>query len=86
MKLRGNLVVLSHDGQRLNAVWGAVQKDHVRVRGWLTIERPGDVDSTDADAIGAWVGDSLKEADCSSRQCVVAVPRASIVLKRLSFP
>ena len=35
MKLRGNLVVLCHEGERLSAVWGTVQKDRVRVRGWL---------------------------------------------------
>ncbi len=86
MKLRGNLVVLSHDGQRLSAVWGAVQKDHIRVRGWLTMERPTDVDADDAEAVGAWVGHALKEAGCSVRQCVIVVPRASVVLKRLSFP
>lgn len=86
MKLRGNLAVLSHDGRRLSAVWGSVQREHVRVRGWLTSERPTDIDASDADAIGEWVGHSLKEAGCSIRQCVIAVPRASVVLKRLSLP
>ena len=86
MKLRGNLVVLGFDGQRLSAVWGTVQKDRVRVRGWLTAERPADVDAADAKAMGVWVGQAIREAGCSIRQCIIAVPRASVVLKRLSFP
>lgn len=86
MKLRGNLAVLNHDGQRLTAVWGVVHKDHVRIRGWLSADRPADVDPADGDAVGAWVGRALKEGGCSTRQCIIAVPRASVVLKRLSFP
>ncbi len=86
MKLRGNLAVLNYDGQRLEAVWGAVHKDHVRIRGWVSGERPRDVEGGDAAAVGLWVGRTLKEAGCATRQCVIAVPRASVVLKRLSFP
>ncbi len=86
MKLRGNLVVLSHDGRWLSVVWGAVQKDRIRVRGWLMLERPTDVGADDAEEMGEWINRSLKEAGCTIKQCVIAVPRASVVLKRLSFP
>ncbi|MCC7388221.1 MAG: hypothetical protein IT431_05590 [Phycisphaerales bacterium] len=86
MKLRGNLAVLNYDGHQLSAVWGMVHKDSVRIRGWLSAERPSDLDPSDGDGAGAWVGRALKEADCSTRQCIIAVPRASVVLKRLSFP
>ena len=86
MKLRGNLAVLNNDGRRLTGVWGAVQKDHVRIRGWVSTERPSDVDANDHNAVGIWTARALKEAGCTTKQCVIAVPRASVVLKRLSFP
>ncbi|MBZ0173336.1 MAG: hypothetical protein K8E66_13205, partial [Phycisphaerales bacterium] len=86
MNLRGNLALLNLDGHRLTAVWGAVHKDHVRIRGWCSTERPPDVDGSAPVATGAWIGRTLKDAGCSMRQCIIAVPRASVVLKRLSFP
>lgn len=86
MKLRGELAIVSQDGQRLSAVWGTVRNEHVRVRGWLAAERPSGVDGGDAAAVGKWIGGALREAGCKARGCVIAVPRASVVLKRLSFP
>lgn len=86
MKLRGNVVVLCHEGGRLSAVWGTVQKERVRVKGWLAAEQPSKVDSADRDAVGEWVSSALKEAGCNAKACVVAVPRASVVLKRLTLP
>lgn len=86
MKLRGNLVVLCHEGERLSAVWGGVQKDRVRVAGWLSEEQPAGLDAADSAAVGAWVSSVLKEHGCGARACVVAVPRASVVLKRLTVP
>lgn len=86
MKLRGNLVVLCHEGERLSAVWGTVQKDRVRVRGWLAAEQPKGIDASDTEKVGDWVASSLKEAGCKARACVIAVPRASVVLKRLTLP
>lgn len=86
MKLRGSTVVLSHDGTRLSAVWGDIRKERVRVAGWLHAQRPEDVDANDTSAVGEWIGATLREAGCSARACVIAIPRASVVLKRLSFP
>ncbi len=86
MKVRGNLVVLCHEGERLSAVWGIVQKERVRIRGWLAAEHPAGLDGADSEAVGRWVKASLKEAGCNARTCVIAVPRASVVLKRLTLP
>lgn len=86
MKLRGDLAILSQDGERLSAVWGTIRNEQVKVRGWLSAERPGTVDGGDVGATGAWIGQSLRDAGCKVRSCVIAVPRASVVLKRLSFP
>lgn len=86
MKLRGNMVVLCHEGERLSAVWGTVQKERVRIRGWLSAEHPTGLDGGDSTAVGRWVMSTLKEAGCNARACVIAVPRASVVLKRLTLP
>lgn len=86
MKLRGNLVVLCHEGDRLSAVWGSVQRERVRVRGWLSAQQPQGLDGSDSAAVGEWVAAALKEAGCRARACVIAVPRASVVLKRVSLP
>jgi hypothetical protein len=85
MKLRGEVAILSQDGQRLSAVWGTIRNEQVRVRGWLAAERPADIEG-DAASTGRWIGEALREAGCKTRACVIAVPRASVVLKRLSFP
>ncbi|HZW10968.1 MAG TPA: hypothetical protein VFF69_13785 [Phycisphaerales bacterium] len=85
MKLRGEVAILSQDGQQLSAVWGAIRNEHVRVRGWLAAERPAGVEA-DAASTGKWIGEALREAGCTTRACVIAVPRASVVLKRLTFP
>lgn len=86
MKLRGTYLVLSIEGHRLSAVWGSIQKDHVHVRGWLVADRPAGVDDGNVESMGAWVGSSLREAGCGVKSCLIAVPRASVVLKRLTFP
>ncbi len=86
MKVRGNLVVLCHEGERLSAVWGTVQKERVRIRGWLAAEHPAGIDGGDPEAVGRWVQSALKEAGCNAKACVIAVPRASVVLKRLTLP
>ncbi len=86
MKLRGDLAVLSQDGTRLSAVWGTIRNEHVRVRGWLAVQRPASIEGADAPAVGRWIGEVLREAGCRARGCVIAVPRASVVLKRLEFP
>jgi hypothetical protein len=36
--------------------------------------------------VGEWVGKALRDAGCRAKGCVIAVPRASVVLKRLEFP
>ncbi|MBK7406069.1 MAG: hypothetical protein IPJ41_16055 [Phycisphaerales bacterium] len=86
MKLRGTYLVCSMEGHRLSAVWGNIQKDHVHIRGWHIADRPASIEEGNVEALGEWVGESLRGAGCRVKSCLIAVPRASVVLKRLTFP
>lgn len=85
-RVRGNILVLCHEGDRVSAVWGTVQKERVRIKGWRVARQPDDVSGADSAAMGAWIASMLRDAGCSARRCVVAVPRANVVLKRLALP
>ena len=86
MKLRGPMTVVLLDGDHLSAVWGEVSREHVRIRGWLVSQRPTEVSTTDATAVGEWLRSTLRERGCRVAPTIFAIPRASVVLKRLVFP
>ncbi len=86
MKLRGNMVIFAFNQNRLSAVWGSIGKQKVQVEGWVSLRMPDDVDAGSSDAVGDWIGRTLREAGCKAKACVIAIPRASVVLKRLTLP
>ena len=83
---RKSSVVLSLDRDGVYAVWGEVSGGRVRVKAWVNARLPAEVDAADAAAVGAWLRQTLRDSGIKSRAAVFAVPRANVVLKRLTLP
>ncbi len=84
------LVTLSVDRDHASAVRARVGRGAIEVQGVTRAERPRDVGTNDADAIGGWIRGVLKDAGmlgAAKRQGVIlSVPRGEVVLKRLELP
>ena len=85
MKRRGRSIVIELDGPRLSAISAEVGADRVRLANWRTATCPTDVNDADADALLAWASAQLKSWKLGRGRVICAVPRAEIVLKRLSL-
>ncbi|HRQ72315.1 MAG TPA: hypothetical protein PLU35_04720 [Phycisphaerales bacterium] len=83
---RKSSVVLSLDRDGVIAVWGEVSGGRVQVKAWVNARLPREIDGSDASAVGAWLRQTLRDAGITARAAVFAVPRANVVLKRLSLP
>lgn len=85
-------VALNIENDRLTAVAASagVGGARVVVGAWLSADKPAGVDSSDAAALGRWVGEELNKAGllrtAKAGGLVFAVPRGEVVLKRISFP
>lgn len=87
MSARGRVTVIDLDHERLSFVAGDVGARRVRVETSGSVARPASVDAAKADALGAWVGQCLKDAGVSGGgRVLVCVPRGNVVMKRLAFP
>ncbi|MBX3358761.1 MAG: pilus assembly protein PilM [Phycisphaeraceae bacterium] len=83
-------VSINLENDRLTAVLADVVGPQVEIRAWLAVDVPAGIDSTDAVAIGKWVGETLRSAGmyraARAGGVVFAVPRGEVVLKRVAFP
>lgn len=86
----GTYVAINLENDRLVGVMAQAHGEKLEVKGWLTAERPGDIDPADPAALGLWVGEELKKAGmlrvARRGRCIFAVPRGEVVLKRITFP
>ena len=85
----GTYVAINLENDRLVGVMAQAHGERVEVKGWLSAERPGEMDAGDVAALGRWVGEELKKAGMlrvAKRRCIFAVPRGEVVLKRITFP
>ncbi len=89
-KGEGTHVAINVENDRLVAVMADAHGSAVGIKGWVTAQRPAEVDGNDAAAIGRWVGEELKKAGmlrvARRGRCIFAVPRGEVVLKRITFP
>lgn len=83
---RKSSVLLSLDRDGVVAVWGEVSGGRVQVKAWVNARLPREIDGADASAVGAWLRQTLRDAGITARAAVFAVPRANVVLKRLTLP
>ncbi len=83
-------VALNFENDRLVAVAASASAGEVQVKGWLSGDRPAEVDANDAGAIGVWISGQLKKAGmlrmARADGVIFAVPRGEVVLKRITFP
>jgi hypothetical protein len=82
---REHLVVEVARG-RLSAVLADRASGRLRVRRALCTDLPPWLDSSDRQKVGAWVGDSLRQAKLGSGRALFLLGRELVVLKRLSLP
>ncbi|MFI4916654.1 MAG: hypothetical protein ACIAS6_09140 [Phycisphaerales bacterium JB060] len=62
------------------------EKGQPRVGAGLCARLPEDVAADDAEAVGQWVGEQLKQAGLKGKQAVWVAGRGDLLLKRLSLP
>ena len=79
------LIAVELERGRLTLAEAVVSARKVSVQGWRCATAPADLDLSDAEAVGAWVGAELREAKMRGR-LVMAASRTDVVLKRLSLP
>lgn len=88
MSARGRITVIDLDLERLSFVSGSVGSGRVGVEAWGSVALPSGLDAADAEAMGEWLGQRLREArvPAGAGRVLVCVPRGNVVMKRLSFP
>lgn len=74
------------DSRRLHIVCAERTGKGVRIRQLTHAEMPEDLDTTDARAVGKFLGRTLKKMRPSVKAVVMSVPRGLAVLKPLQFP
>ncbi len=86
----GQQVAINVENDRLVGVLARARGTRVVVEGWVSAERPGDVDAADASAMGRWINEELKKAGmlgaARRASAIFAVPRGEVVMKRITFP
>jgi Tfp pilus assembly PilM family ATPase len=86
----GTYVAINLENDRFVGVMAHAQGSKVVLKGWVRAERPSDVDPQDPGALGRWLAEELKKAGmlriARRGRCVFGVPRAEVVLKRITFP
>jgi len=72
--------------RRLSVIEADVDRGSMTVRRVLVEPLPDDLDPDDRQAIGAWVGRTLRAAGLGKVRATVAISREHVVLKRLTLP
>lgn len=79
-------IALDIGRRRLRAVLASTQRHSVRVSRVLVEDVPEGLDPEDVNAVGKWVGQSLKAAGFPKGDATFALARAHVVLKRIMLP
>jgi len=72
--------------RRLRAVNADFSRGRLRIRRTMSEPWPEDLDFDDVAAVGAWLGRRLHQAGMPRDRAVIALPRESVALKRLTLP
>jgi hypothetical protein len=84
--LLGEIVVIGLDGAHVLAVAARVARSTLEILGWVGVQRPADVSSDDATAVGRWLGEELRRGGLTGRRAILAMGRSEVVLKTLQLP
>ena len=71
---------------RLRAIAAVPARHGIQVVRTLVSDVPADLDRSSDEAVGSWIGESLRQAGFRRDKCLVALPREDAVLKRLTHP
>ena len=71
---------------RLRAIAAVPARHGIQVVRTLVSDVPADLDRSSDEAVGRWIGESLRQAGFRRDKCMVALPREDAVLKRLTHP
>ncbi|MCA9298752.1 MAG: pilus assembly protein PilM [Phycisphaerales bacterium] len=80
------MTVMDLGDESLVAASVRISSDGLAVHRSVVARRPEDIDVRDAEAVGAWVGERLREAGIPRGRAVVSLSRSEVVLKRLQVP
>jgi len=72
--------------RRLRALHAVHQRGVLRVKRILAEPFPKEIDREDVQALGAWVGATLREAKFPRTRAIVAMAREHVGFKRLTLP
>jgi len=82
----GRLLAIDLDGRRLRLVLADVSGGRTRIDRLLTADLPEGLDADDPQAVGAFLGETLRRVRLSAVPVVMNVPRAKAVFKPLVLP
>lgn len=86
-KLRtSNLIVMDIGRQRVTAVDVNISRQGVRVVTMCSVDVPPDVDTSDDEWFGRWIGRTLEEHKFGNHPVVCTIPRHLVGMKRLLLP
>lgn len=86
MSTRGLFTVVDFERGRVAALQGVVSVGGVEIRRVAVADAPEGVSIEDGASCGRWIAGVLREAGFAKSKVVLSVPRADVVLKRLSLP
>lgn len=86
MSTRGLFTVVDFERGRVAALQGVVSVGGVNVRRVVVADAPEGVSIEDGERSGEWIAGVLRQAGFAKSKVVLSVPRADVVLKRLSLP
>lgn len=82
----GKFVALDFDGRVLRACQVEPAKDLPKIRHLADVDAPEGLDAANAEAVGQFIGDALKQLGLTGMRVVMDVPRSRAVLKPLTLP
>jgi len=77
---------IDFDSRRLHIVCASRTRNGARIQKLMQADIPADIDTSDAKALGAFLGKTLKKMRMGIKAVVMSVPRGLAVLKPLQFP
>ena len=80
------LVALDLEARKLRVVHAEPHRGSARVQTMAAIDMPEGVDTKNAEAVGAFIGESLRKLGLAGMRVLMDVPRSQAVLKPLSLP
>lgn len=83
---RGDTIAIDIVRRRLRAIEAVASHGKLTVRRVVIATAPEQLDMQDAEAVGPWVAEQLREAGIPRGRATFAIPREAVALKRMTLP